>query len=294
MRAEMLQIPKGSETITRSVLLTFKELVHRSRATTPQALLKELQLAKERFEKTALTEPCMRNSLKYIFYEMPSKDLVSLTQEVCDRADAALSYLERAKLSVAKNSSGLIKEGSTVFVFPFSHTILQILNTAKEEGKRFSVITLENRPQNSGKDMCKEIAALKIPVTYYVDASMKEAVKRSDIVLLGCDAITKHEIFVHMGGELVALLASRLQIAVYLCSTSWKFDPFHVGKEGRYLDRPAREVWEDAPNGVKIMNNLYEKLDPSLILGIISEIGVHPHSSFVRAVQQKYPWVSKH
>jgi ribose 1,5-bisphosphate isomerase len=294
MHAEMLSVTKGSQAITRSVLLTIKEMVHRSRATTTQDLLKELHKAKESFETTALTEPCMRNSLKYIFYELHSKDLVSLTQEVCDRVDAALSYLEKVKVTVAKNAQGLIKDGSTVFIYGFSSTILQILKVAKEEGRNFSVITTEARPQGLGKEMSTEIVSLRVPVTLCVDAGMKEAIKRSDVVLLGCDAITKHEVFVRMGGELAALLASRFDIAVYLCSNSWKYDPFHVGKEGKYMDRPAREVWENAPTGVKILNNLYEKLDPSLVLGIISELGVHSHSGFVHAVQQKYPWVSKH
>lgn len=292
-KIERLEI-NGSENIAKASFDAIKELVHKSHATTPKALLKELQEARLQFERTLLEEPCLRNGMKYIFYDLGATDLVTLTKELCERIDAVLSFFDQVESKVAAQTLPLLKSGGSIFTYSYSSTVLHALQKAKKEHANFSVLLTEARPHYFGRRMALDLQKLKIPVSIAIDAAAKAHMKQADILLLGCDSVTHEEVYVAMGGELLALLAKKYEIPVYICTNSWKFDPYHLGKDGKLTQRPAKEVWEDAPIGVKIYNYMYEKLDPHLVDGIVSELGVLSHADFVRAIKEKYPWVSKH
>ena len=114
-------------------------------------------------------------------------------------------------------------------------------------------------------------------------------------MLLGADAITvEGKIINKMGSELFAEVAEQNDVPVYICSDSWKFDPASVfGYEEEIEKRSAKEVWPTAPKGVTISNFAFEKINPDLITGIISELGVYTPEVFVEEVKRSYPWIFK-
>ena len=79
---------------------------------------------------------------------------------------------------------------------------------------------------------------------------------------------------------------------MYVCTNSWKFDPETIfGFEEEIEERAPREVWEKPPKNVTIDNHAFEKVDPDLISGVITELGVYEPQVLVEEIKRAYPWM---
>jgi len=114
-------------------------------------------------------------------------------------------------------------------------------------------------------------------------------------VLLGCDAITPTKIINKIGSELFCEVAASYKIPVYICTNSWKFDPKTLFDYDEEIEtRSPKEVWEQPPKGVTIDNHAFENINPGLVKGIISELGVLSFKRFLKEVIRKYPHLKKY
>lgn len=228
------------------------------------------------------TEPCLRNTLKFV-----SKSSKNIT--------LALKHFEDSDKKIVEYGTRKIKDNMIIFTHCHSSTVTKILIAAKKQKKNFQVYNTETRPLFQGRITAKELAAANIPVTHFVDSAARLAIKEADMVLLGADAITAEgKIINKMGSEMIADIAQRFDVPIYICTNSWKFDPKTVfGFEEEIEKRFAREVWKDAPKGVKINNMAFEIMDHNLITGIISELGVSAPEIFIEEVKHNYPWILK-
>jgi ribose 1,5-bisphosphate isomerase len=229
------------------------------------------------------TEPCMRNAIKFA---------LSYPQ-IRQGVQEALKILN-SDSEIAKIGSRLIENGMTVFTHCHSTTVMSILLEAKRQGKRFSVNCTETRPLFQGRITASQLAKAKIPTTLFVDSAARIALKKADIAFYGCDAITPTHIYNKIGSELFAIIAERYDVPVYVATGAWKFDPESIyGKETEVEERSPKEVWQNAPRGVKISNMAFEKVDAHLVTGIVSEIGVYMKKSFISAFKKEYPSLLK-
>jgi len=225
------------------------------------------------------TEPMLRNSLRYL--------------EKMDHAETLLEKLKNDIKKIAEFGSEKIKDGMIVCTHCHSSTVNDIMIRAKKEGKKFEVHATETRPFFQGRITAKQLSEAKIPVTLFVDSAARISLKKADVMLLGADAITAEGVVINkIGSELMADVASRYEIPFYVCTHSWKFDPLTVfGFEEKIEERAEREIWNRPPRGVKISNFVFEKIEPSKIAGIISELGIFEPSSFVTEVEKNYKWL---
>ena len=104
--------------------------------------------------------------------------------------------------------------------------------------------------------------------------------------------ITTTRIYNKIGSEMFAIIASKYDVPLYVCTDSWKFDPKGTYGMGEDVEeRKPEEVWKDSPKGVKILNPAFEKIRPDLVAGIISELGIYPHQAFLEELEEKYSWL---
>ena len=50
-------------------------------------------------------------------------------------------------------------------------------------------------------------------------------------------------------------------------------------------------MWQNPPKGVKIMNMAFERIEPNLVTGIISELGIYKHNIFSEELKRRYYWM---
>jgi ribose 1,5-bisphosphate isomerase len=227
------------------------------------------------------TEPCLRNVVRYVRGN-PEKF-----------GPLALLHFEDSAKKIAQYGSMKIEDGMTVFTHCHSSVVIDIIRKAKEQGKKFSVNCTETRPLFQGRKTARDVAAIGIPVTMWVDSGARIAMKESDMFIFGADAITSEGKVVNkIGTEMFAEIAESYGKDAYCCTNSWKYDPVTVfGKKEPVERRDAKEIWDKPPRGVKIMNLAFENVDRKLITSIISELGDFSPSVFVQEVRKAYPWI---
>jgi len=240
---------------------------------------KDKEEATKKLAKARPTEPMLRNVLKYL--------------EKFGNAEKLLEKLDKDREKIEKIGSKKIKDGYIVYTHCHSSTVTSVLRRAKEEGKKFEVYVTETRPFYQGRITARELASYKIPVTIFVDSAARQAIKKANIMLIGCDAITAEGIVINkIGSEMFAEVANKYDVPVYVITHSLKFDPLtFFGFEVEIEKRASEEVWENPPKGVKVWNYVFEKINPKLITAIISELGILKPETFVQEVKKVYRWL---
>ena len=255
-------------------------------------MLNRLALFKKELFSARPTEPAMRNALNYAFAKLEHEsDLISSLNK---RLKEAEEHLANSNKKIAEIGSKKIKNGMIVFTHCHSSSVMEILKLAKKRGVKFEVHNTETRPKFQGRITAKELIDAGIPVTHYIDSAARLALKKADLMLIGADAVTTEgKIINKIGSELFAEIAEKHNIPVYSCTDSWKFDSETIfGYEEEIESRSPDEIWSRAPKKIKIVNLAFEKVNPNLITGIISELGVYPAEIFVDQVKRAYPWIS--
>lgn len=283
---------QGAENIALAGLDGLALVVQKSKAEYSDQLLAEFEQAKKLLFASRPTEPALRNALHFVLYEAHREDIRILRKHILDRILLAKFHFHESTQRIASLGAQKIKNGMTVFTHCHSSSVMHVLKLAKKEGKSFRVFNTEARPLFQGRITAKELAKSKIPVTQFVDDAAELALRKADLFLFGADAITTDFIYNKIGTGLFAHVARHYGIPMYVCTDAWKFDPLTIhGKEEVIEQRPAREVWKKAPRGVSIKNPAFERIEPHLITGIISELGIYPHDRFMAHVEKAYPWM---
>ncbi len=245
---------------------------------------KLLQQAEKELVATRPTEPALRNALKYCLMNYEKNPNV---------ASYVIDYFKEAKEKIAEFGAKKISDGMIVFTHCHSSTVEDIIRKAHDQGKKFSVYNTETRPRYQGRITAENIAKMGVPVTHFVDSAGRTYLKKADLFLFGCDAVTAEgKIFNKIGTEFLAEFASQQRIPTYSCTNSWKFDPETVhGFEEVIEQRDPNEVWENPPKGITIMNPAFEITAPDILTGIITELGIFKPETLVLEVEKNYPWM---
>jgi len=289
---------QGAENVAINAVKALEWKCSSPKTQSPKKFISEMEKAKRSLFSTRPTEPLMRNALNYVTASVAysgkyEKNNTQIKKSLHKSSAFALSHFEAARRSIAAIGAKKIENGMTIFTHCHSSTVMGILKAAKSQGKKFTVFNTESRPLLQGRTSAKELAKLRIPVTHFVDSAAKIAIKKSDIVLFGFDAVTTTKVYNKIGSEMFALMADKYDIPLFACGDSWKFDPeCAYGNEEKIELRPSKEIWPSAPKGVKIENPSFERIDPRLITAIISELGVYGHENFIEEVKKAYPWLS--
>lgn len=209
------------------------------------------------------TEPALFNALRFLEKEGKKK---------------VLSHFKESQEIINQEVFKIIKSNSIIYTHCHSTSVVNALIYAKKKGKKFQVFSTETRPLFQGRRTARELAKNKIKVSLFVDSAIHQAVKKSNLVLLGADAILDSGVMNKIGSQVVAEEARLHKKPVYIVSDSWKFSPKSIKIE----ERNFKEVWENTPKRVKIRNPAFEKINRKYIKKIISELGILNYSDFIR------------
>ncbi len=244
----------------------------------------ELQKVFVELIATRPTEPALRNALRYCLKNYPQNP---------DVAEFVINYFKNAKTKIAEFGAKKIQDGMIVFTHCHSSTVEAILIEAKNQGKKFTVYNTETRPRYQGRLTAENLAKAGIPVVHFVDSAARNFLKKADIFLFGCDAVTAEgKLFNKIGTESIADFAFHNHIPSYSCTNSWKFDPDTLyGFEEVVEVRNPAEIWENPPSGVTVRNPAFEITSPDVITGIITEIGIYKPETLIVGIQRFYPWL---
>ena len=163
-------------------------------------------------------------------------------------------------------------------------TALGVVRSARDEGKRVSVIATETRPYLQGARLTAwEMMQESIPVTLVTDSMAGHLMQRGavDLVVVGADRIAANgDVANKIGTYALAVLAARHRLPFYVAAPLSTID-LNVpdGAAIPIEERSAEEVtgfrgerW--AAEGVMVANPAFDVTPAELVTGLITERGI--------------------
>ena len=211
----------------------------------------------------------------------PTEPMLSHVIDLADRLpkEKILAHFFEAQEKINKGVLKIIKNNSVIFTHCHSTNVIKALIYSKNHGKRFQVYNTETRPLFQGRKTAKELKHGGIKVTNFVDSAAGIAIKKSNVVFLGADALLKDAVINKVGSGMFAEIAHDNKVPVYIVADSWKY----AHKSVKIEERDFREVW--GTKKVHIENPAFEKINPKFIRAIITELGIMSYKSFLKKVK---------
>jgi ribose 1,5-bisphosphate isomerase len=267
-------------------------------------LISEIRKVGDRLSLARENEPLARNAVRYILSSAKKiSDEVSMFQIVTNACDAYESMIADAKVEITKNGTeALIKESVVLTHCHSSTSVTTLKNVAKFkeiEGKIFKVIATETRPLYQGRKTAKKLMEAGVDVTQIVDSACASFIVGDEYhpvgaVIVGCDELLKDGSFINKVGTFsIAISAKQGADEFYVATTLLKLDPSRKPKLAKIEQRDAREVWDGAPKGLKIINPAFERVEAKYVTGYITEAGVLKGSELIENAKRVYPWLVK-
>lgn len=219
----------------------------------------------------------VKNFFSFVFAEK-SSDVLKTKEKVVRNCNIAQIIIRQNKERMQDNIASKIKNNSSVLVHGLNQEITNALLQSVQQGKKCKVFLTQSPFSASRNVFVKKLMQNDIVVEWFSAAAARQVLKNSDLVMLCADAVTPEKVVSAMGGELFAELAAKRGVPVFAVAFSYMF---HHDVNMNSL-RGNMQVF-----GAK---HVFEKVQPSLITGIISEKGVHSHAVFVdvvRCMQEK-------
>lgn len=204
--------------------------------------------------------------------------------------------MQNSKQKIAEIGARRMPDASTddnfiIMTHCHSSIVNAIFLEAKRQGKdNFKVVATETQPRLQGRKTVRKLLDAGIEVIHVVDSAMRWVVNNYDVdlIIIGADSITSEGTIINkIGSRLLALVAHEEHVPFYVASPLLKYNPqTSFGILEKIEMRNPREVWEDAPEGLTILNPAFETVSRRYIDGLITEAGIfassHVHNYFAK------------
>lgn len=225
----------------------------------------------KKLENSRPTEPLLFNVLKLIKKS---------------RIEDIINHLKKTQESINKNLLKIIDQNSKIFTHCHSTTVVNALIYAKNQKRNFQVFNTETRPLFQGRKTARELSSSGIKVTMFIDSAAEQAIKKSDFLLFGADAILENgDVINKIGSSMFAKIAFLYKKPVYIVADSWKFSEKNIEIE----QRTSQEIWKNVPKNVKIQNPSFDIINRKFISSIISELGILSPNNFTKKAKNEIP-----
>jgi len=294
---------QGATNVALSVAKVLKKYSKELDVKTSAQLIKEIAQAGNYLVSARATEPMADNVVEFIvFYLKKNKDLSvkDLKRVLNSEIEYFFTLVEQNNKKIVKNGEKLIKFGDKVFTHCHSSTVIKVLVAAKKNKKNFQVFQTETRPLYQGHKTAMDLKKAGIKDTLVVDSAAPYLISKIsgnkfiiDKLIIGCDAISRDGSCVNKVGSFGLALAAFLnKVPVYVATQSLKINEDAKNlKAVKIEQREAREVWQNAPKGLKIFNPAFDKVPAEIITGYITEFGVVKPKDLMKKIKKNYQWL---
>ncbi|MHA1986899.1 MAG: translation initiation factor eIF-2B [Promethearchaeota archaeon] len=265
-----------------------------------ESCIDSLHKAKEILIDTRPTEPAMKNGLNFIIHKIEREkhncSLEDIPEIIEGYKNEYHELLQDSKKKIAEIGARRIPNADKKFVVMthcHSSLVTAILLEAKRQEKNFRVINTETQPRLQGRLTAQELINANIEVTHIVDSAMRWAVRhfQVDLIVIGADSITSEGTIINkIGSRLLALVAHEEHVPFYVASSLLKYNPeTNLGILETIEMRDPKEVWENPPENMNILNPAFETVSRRYIDGLITEAGIFASSHISNYFAKLYP-----
>lgn len=227
---------------------------------------------REAADRISSAQPAMAivHNVVHMFTRLVGEGLdpMAVRQQIADELETAKDRVARTYLKVAPEDAAIVTTS-------FSDNVLACLQTAHRAGRISRVTVLESRPLLEGRFLVVALREAGIPAALAPDALGPQSVAEATAVLIGADTVLKDGAVVNkIGSYGLALAAKEHAKPFHVACETLKFDARH--DEGSWPGSPEmnpREVWENPPEAVDIVNRYFEVVPARLVGAVVTERG---------------------
>ncbi len=185
------------------------------------------------------------------------------------------SELESARESVARNFLKIAPDRGSVVTLTFSANVLTTLQRAAEKGRIEHVYVMESRPLFEGRFLLIALMEAGIPATLVPDAIGPGLMAQATYALVGADTVLRDGSFVNKTGTYgLGLAAADHGKPLYVACETMKFDArYDAASWPGAPQMSPREVWENPPEKIDILNPYFELIPARLVTMVATERG---------------------
>ena len=196
-----------------------------------------------------------------------------LRRHVAQTVQRYIQQLGRSTDLIAAQAARFIRPGATVMTISYSSVVLAALKQALSAGKHFQIICPESRPICEGRTLAQELARLGLRAELVADAAAPALVSRSELLLLGGDALAPEGLVNKIGSYPLALAAQAAGRPVIALVGRQKFLPLF--RRAWLPQEPSKELWPqgELPANLTVQNRYFETVPLELLSQVICEAG---------------------
>ncbi len=271
------------------------------------AFIAEIKNIAKKLAQAQPTETMAQNVLGFLIFELQEEEVKSI--EDCKQTfDAAINKIRRIidanETRFNENGSRLLKslkkDSRSLHILTHCHSsgVRKVLEAAKKEDVDFKVFNTETRPVFLGRAAAQKMIDGNIEVTMIIDSAAPFVISGKsgpefyvDAVFMGCDAITIGGAAANkIGSYGISLAAFYNKKPVYVIASLLKvkkglYNIFDIPMETRSF----REVWQEAPERLNVVNFAFDIIPSNFITGFITEFGILKPEEIREAVRKNYP-----
>lgn len=262
----------------------------------------EIHKIGDRLANARPNEPLAKNGVKYILYSLKVEHSDAKTPDqrrdaFLSVADTYLNLIKAGKKNIVNNSKEVMDGVDEVFTHCHSSTAENVIKAQNERMPGLKAVCTETRPLFQGRITSVNLIAGGVDTTMVADSAAESFIigrgtHGIDVVLIGADELTvQGDAINKIGSWGVALASYYASTPIYVVGSILKIDVTTLDQKPKIEMREAKELWEDAPAKLKLVNPAFELIDHQFITGFITEEGILKPDELLQTIREKYEWL---
>lgn len=231
------------------------------------------------FEQARPSMASIKNALdrvtKEIYFQQES-ELGFLQKLVIENANKFIADIAEEFKTLTDYTASLISENDIILVHSYSSTVIKVLNMLNLK-KRIKVFVTRAGTVHAGRRVVRDMDRQKYDIVYIDDTAVGVYVNQVDKVFVGADRVCVDGTLVNGAGTLlIALVAQKASVPMYVICDSLKFDPYMTSDQVVLEEKDAAEMAIPEAESVKIemRNPYFDKTPEELITAYVTEEGI--------------------
>jgi len=245
-------------------------------------------------------EPLARNGYMFIKSQVQEQAAYLTGRKLLNAfkklAEKYLKILKDAKEQIVKKNLEFVKDARIIFTHCHSSTAEKLIIAANNYAPK-KVISTETRPLYQGRITATNLLNAGVETIMIVDSAAPgfiadDRILPVDVVLIGADEISTYGDAINkIGSYAIGLASHYAQKPLYVVTPLLKLHYETMYQLPAIEQRPASEVWEDAPKGLMIINPAFEFVPRTFIKGFLTEVGFVLPEEVEKKALELYPWI---
>eukprot|EP00808_Paulinella_micropora_P020297 g27695.t1 len=212
-------------------------------------------------------------------------DFEACKKRILERGENFAQMSLRSRATISQHVDKFISSDKIILTHGYSRVVISSLLHAAKNGKYFSVIVTEGRPDHQGMRTARELCRAGIPTTMVLDSAVGYVMDKVDLVLLGAEGVVENGGIINKIGTFqIAVVAKSFNRPVYVAAESYKFARLYPLNqtdlpESKDEQQPLKPMGCEFPPGLKVDNPSCDYTSPSFVSLIFTDLGIFTPSA---------------